>query len=411
MAATEHGDVVIVGGGQAGATAALALREFGFRGSVTLVCGEPALPYERPPLSKEILLGTKGADAIRIASEADYLAKDIQVLTGAVVQAIDTAKSRVRFDDGRELTYSHLVLATGAQLRRLSVPGSSCRNVFYLRDINDSHDLRTVLLERKRLVVVGGGFIGLEVATAANRLGCEVTVLEAGPTLMGRAVAAPIAEYFRSLHESRGVRIRLATQLQAIVGDHGVEGVAVAANETIAADAVLVGIGVDAKSTLAEQAGLMVDNGILVDEQGRTSVRNIFACGDACRMDHSFYGAPMRLETWQNAIDTGRTVAAAICNQPCSPPAIPWFWSDQAGVNFQMAGIARDWDDIVFRGDMQSGKFSAFLLRDAHIVAANTINNGREMRFARQTIAAKSKVDRDKLADPSSDLKACVSQA
>lgn len=410
MRATGHADVLIVGGGQAGATAALALREFGFGGSVTLVCGESALPYERPPLSKEILCGTKDAGAIRIASEADYTARDIRVLTGSIVRAIDPATSSVRLDGDIELKYSRLVLATGAKLRRLSLPGGTCNNVFYLRNIEDSHNLRQVLSERTRLVVVGGGFIGLEVASAARRLGCEVTVVEAAPRLMGRAVAPPIADYFRSLHESQGVRIRLATQLNAIVGDTSVEGVVVNGNETIAADVVLVGIGVDAESTLAEQARLVVDNGIMVDEQGRTSELNIFACGDACRMANSFYGSPVRAETWQNAIDTARAVAAAICGTPFSPPAVPWFWSDQAGVNFQMAGVAKDWEEIVFRGDMQRGKFSAFLLRDSHIIAANTINNGREMRPARQFIAARSKVDRDKLADPSIDLKACVIQ-
>ncbi len=410
MRATEYADVVIVGGGQAGATAALALREFGFRGSIALVCGESTLPYERPPLSKDILCGSKEIDAIRIAQDADYAMQDIRVLTGSLVQAIDAVNSSVHIEGGIELKYAKLVLATGARLRRLTVPGSTCANVFYLRNIDDSRNLRGVLAEGKRLVIVGGGFIGLEVASAAIRLGCEVTVVEAAPGLMGRAVVPPVADYFRTLHENQGVRMRLSTQLDAIAGNASVEGVVVNGNETIAADAVLVGVGVDAESTLAQQAGLAVNDGIMVDEQGRTSVPNIYACGDACRMANAFYGTPLRVETWQNAIDTARTVAASICETPFSPPAVPWFWSDQAGVNFQMAGIAKDWDDIVYRGDTQHGKFSVFLLRESRIVAANTINNGREMRPARQLIAARSTVDREKLSEPSIDLRACVIQ-
>jgi 3-phenylpropionate/trans-cinnamate dioxygenase ferredoxin reductase subunit len=400
----ERADVVIVGGGQAGASAALSLREFGYAGTITLICGEATLPYERPPLSKEFLLREKESEALRIAKEAGYAEQGVRTIVGCHAHALDTARSCLLLEDGCALQYSSLVLATGARLRRLSLPGSDNASVFYLRTLADAHALRNALVRGRRVAIVGGGFLGLEVATAARRLGCHVTVVEAGPRLMARAVAPFVSDYFRSLHERQGVEIRLDTGVRSIEGSaDAVESLVLESGEAIPADVVVAGIGIDPEYSLANAAGLAVDDGILVDEQGRTSVFGVYACGDAARMRHT-----TRRETWQHAVDTARIVAASICGRPAMPLEVPWFWSDQAGVNFQMAGAAAGWTDVVVRGNACDDRFSASLLRDSHVVAVNTVNSGREMHTGRRWIKVNARVDCEKLRDPAVRLEACA---
>lgn len=405
----DSSDVLIIGGGLAASTAASALREFGFQGTITLTTEEDLPPYDRPPLSKEALLGEKQADAIQLLSAETCAAKGIRLLLGARGEAIDTEARTVDFAGGRRIRYSRLILATGARLRRLPVSGSELDNVFYLRTYSDCVRLRSVLTEGNRLVIIGGGFIGLEVATAAIRSGCQVTVVEASPRLMMRAVPAPIGSYFRALHEKQGVELHLQVSVRELVGGQRVEGVVLADGKRIPADAVLVGIGVEADSALAARAGLAVDDGILVNWEARTSSPEVYACGDACRMESSFYGRAIRTETWQSAIETARAAAGSICERPVESTGIPWFWSDQAGVNFQMVGIDKDGDDFVVRGSVDSGKFTAFLMRNSIPIAAYAVNNGRDIRSAKHLIAARHRLDREQLVDSSLDLRKLTS--
>lgn len=401
--ASRQADVVIVGGGQAGAGTALALREFGYAGSVLLVSAESVLPYERPPLSKDFLLGRRQADTIAIASAAHYAERDIQILLNADAQALDVERARLRLADGRVVSYKALVLATGARLRRLRVPGSDAAPIHYLRALSDARALQAALAPQRRLVVVGGGFIGLEVASAARCLDCTVTVIEAGSRLMARAIAPFVSDYFRRLHESQGVEVRLDTSLRRIdAGPGGSCLLTLEHGDVLPAEVLVAGIGVDPETSLAAEAGLAVDDGILVDEQGRTSAADVYACGDAARPRTG-----MRRETWQHAVESARRVAASICGRLPTAHEVPWFWSDQAGVNFQMAGASSGWSDIVVRGDIGSDRFSAFLLQDARVIAVNTINNGREMRTGRKWIAEGAKVDGTKLRDTAVRLEAC----
>lgn len=400
----DRADVVVVGGGQAGAGAALALREFGFQGRIVLVCAEAALPYERPPLSKECLLGSKQADEILIAPESAYAERTIELALDRPAQALDVERSCLLLADGRRLAYQSLVLATGARLRRLRVPGSDQAPVHYLRTLADGQALKTALAPGRRVVVVGGGFIGLEVATAARRLGCAVTVLESGPRLMARAVPPLVSDHFRGLHEQQGVRIRLGAGICGMDAQAGaLRSLQLEGGEVLPADVLVAGVGIEPDCRLAAAAGITVDDGIVVDDQGRTSAPGVYACGDVARRS----GA-RRLETWQHAVDSARAIAAAICGRSAAPPDAPWFWSDQAGVNFQAAGVCEGWTELVVRGDASSGRFSAFLLRDSRVVGVNTVNNGREMRTGRRWIAAGTRVDGDKLRDSGVRLEACA---
>jgi 3-phenylpropionate/trans-cinnamate dioxygenase ferredoxin reductase subunit len=380
--------VVIVGGGQGGFQTAASLRTEGFEGSITIVGDEPHLPYQRPPLSKGMLLGKQQERHAFLRPADFYTTQRIELITSQRVTSIDTQSRRVTLASGTDLEYDYLVLAIGARNRTLLIDGA-----LYVRTLGESLELRQRLTDASTVEVIGGGFIGLEVAAAARMLGKEVTVFEVASRLMARVLAPVLSDYFREQHEARGVRVLL-----------NASGVAPAA------DLIVAGVGVVPNIELAGEAGLPVANGIQVDEHLRTADPRIFAIGDCAEFPSSYAGARVRLESVQNAVDQAACVAKTIAGRPSHYDAAPWFWSDQFDVHLQMAGLTSGGEDTVTRGDPASGKFSVFYYREGMLKAINSINRPAEHLTARKLIGARVHVTPDQAADESFDLKSAVPQ-
>ena len=304
--------------------------------------------------------------------------------------------------DGTKLPYGKLMLTTGARVRKLPVPGADLDGVFYLREYDDTLAIRARLKPGLRVVVIGGGFIGLESAASAKARGCDVTVVEAADRLMGRAVAPEIGAWFADMHRAKGIDVHLGAQVNGFEGEGKVEAVDVAGQPKVAADLVIVGIGIVPNVELAQEAGLKIDNGIVVDEFGRTSDPDIYAAGDVANQPNVFTGRRLRLESYQNAQDQAMAVARnMIADEPRPYEDSLWVWSDQHDVNLQMTGVPDEWDEIVWRGDRDSGSFMLFYLKEGLIVAVNTVNNGREMRAAQRLMRSGKRFTAAELSDES----------
>ena len=396
--------LVILGAGHAGGRAAEALRAAGFAGKVTLVGSETHPPYERPPLSKELLAGTCEVERTYLKPAEFYETAGIALRLGVPAQAIERAAQTLRLADGAALPYDSLLLTLGARARRLAMPGGADPHLYYLRDIDDCLKLRGVLGAGKRLVVIGAGFIGLEAAAVARGRGSAVTVLEAAATPLARVAPPALGEYFAALHRRRGVDLRTGATVTAIAA-HGAEAVVtLASGETLSADAVLVGIGAVPNSELAAEADLAVNDGIVVDAQGRTSDSRIFAAGDVTRHFNPLLGRRIRLESWQNAQNQAIAVARVMAGGTAPYAELPWFWSDQYDVNLQTAGAPERWDEIVWRGRAEDGRFTLFYLDRGVPVGGATVNNARDMRFVKLLATQGRPVDPARLADPAAKL-------
>ena len=398
--------VVIAGGGQAGYQVAASLRSEGHDGAIQLVSGEPGVPYQRPPLSKAFLLGKQTADQIALRPEAFYSQHRIDLLAGERVASIDRAARRVKLASGGELRYETLVLATGARNRDLPVPGAALDGVCYLRTLPESMEIKQRLESASALVVIGGGFIGLEIAASARALGKSVTLMEAQERLMQRAVAPLLSEYYLGLHQSRGVEVILNAAVSEIRGSGGrASEVVLRDGARRAADVVVVGIGILPNLELASDARLAVANGVTVDEYLCTSDPRIHAIGDCAEYPNVFAGGRIRLESVQNAVDHAVTVARAIVGKRAPYTAVPWFWSDQFDARLQMAGLQAGCDLSVTRGVVESGKFSVFHFRGGQLRAVDSINRAGDHIAARKLLAAGALVTPEQAADESVDLK------
>jgi 3-phenylpropionate/trans-cinnamate dioxygenase ferredoxin reductase subunit len=392
---------VIIGAGHAGGRAAQALRVAGFAGRVILVGEETFIPYERPPLSKELLTTDLGVEKAQLNPEAFYKDKNIELLLGVRGKSIDRAAHTVTLSDCRSLKYDKLMLTTGARVRKIPLPGSELPGVHYLRDFNDTLNIRAALIKGGRVIVIGGGFIGLEAAASARKRGCEVTVLEAADRLMGRAVAHEIGNYFADYHRKQGVDLRLGASVSKIEGEGKVERVVLGTGETIDCALVIIGVGILPNVEIAQEAGLKVENGIVVDEFGVTSDPDIYCAGDVANLPlKSLGGRRVRLESYQNAQNTAMAVARNMLGEPKPVGETPWVWTDQYDVNLQMVGMPEKWSKLVYRGNVDEGRFTVFYLDDTnHIVGVNTINNGRERTLSQRLLEAGQPVDPVKLAD------------
>jgi 3-phenylpropionate/trans-cinnamate dioxygenase ferredoxin reductase subunit len=392
---------VIIGAGHAGGRAAQALRVAGFAGRVILVGEETFIPYERPPLSKDLLTTDSGVEKAELNPEAFYKDKNIELLLGVRGQSIDRAAHTVTLSDGRSLKYDKLMLTTGARVRKIPLPGSELPGVHYLRDFNDTLNIRAALIKGGRVIVIGGGFIGLEAAASARKRGCEVTVLEATDRLMGRAVAVEIGNYFADYHRKQGVDLRLGASVSRIEGAGKVERVVLGTGETIDCALVIIGVGILPNVEIAQEAGLKVENGIVVDEFGVTSDPDIYAAGDAVNLPlKSLGGRRVRLESYQNAQNTAMAVARNMLGEPKPVGETPWVWTDQYDVNLQMVGMPEKWSKLVYRGNVDEGRFTVFYLDETNrIVGVNTINNGRERTLSQRLLEAGQPVDPVKLAN------------
>ena len=395
---------VVVGTGEAGVHAALALRANGYAGALLMIGEEPHVPYTRPPLSKSVLTSAEPSlPAIRSGSQLSELRIDVR--TGVRVVRIDPAQRRVTCSDGADLGYAKLVLATGARARRLQVPGMDSAQFQYLRTFDDAISLKSRLRPGADICLVGGGYIGLEIAASAVQCGCRVTVVESAPEIMSRVVAPEVAGFFRQLHEAHGVGIRTGARI--VSAERRGERIEIACHgsEPIGADLVVAGVGAEPCTELAEEAGLAVDNGIVVDEYGRSSDPDILACGDVANHPNRILGRRLRLESWQNAQQQATVVGAALAAGTARPYAsVPWFWSDQHDVNLQMIGCPVRWDDVVMRGDPGERSFTAVYLHRGAVVAGNAINRPKDIPPIRSAIEKGLVPQREILADSSVPL-------
>lgn len=396
--------LVIVGASQAGGRAAQAARAAGFAGRIVLIGEEEWIPYERPPLSKQLLKADEGIERVQLHPRTFYQEKSIELRLGSRATAIDRAAHQLRVD-GEVIGYDRLLLATGARVRKLPLPGADLPGIFYLRTIDDSLAIRARLKAQPRVVVIGGGFIGLEAAASARACGCAVTVLEAADRLMGRAIAREVGDYFVELHRKRGTEVRLGAQIVRFEGTGKIERVVLADGMEIPCDLLIVGIGIVPNVELAVEAGLVVDNGVVVDERGRTSDPAIFAAGDVTNQPNAWAGRRLRLESYQNAQDQGMTVGRNMAGEDHIHNDRLWVWSDQYETNLQMIGAPSAWDLLVYRGDPASGSFTVFYLHGGKVVGVNAINNGREVRILERLMASGATVTPDQLADPTVNLR------
>jgi 3-phenylpropionate/trans-cinnamate dioxygenase ferredoxin reductase subunit len=381
--------IIIAGAGQAGFQLAVSLRTEGYPGALTLIGDEPWLPYQRPPLSKAFMAGKQDIDATTLRPETFYADKQIDLLMGERIAAIDRPQSTVVLASGAAVPYQSLVLATGARNRQLRVPGADLDGVFYLRTRDEAEAIFARLESAQRVVVIGGGFIGLEFAAAAVAHGKDVLVVEAQTRLMARAVAPIMSEFFRDLHRANGVELALATGVREIAGDgRRVTGILLTDGDVYPADLIVVGIGVIPNTELAEAAGLAVANGIVVDDHLRTTDPNIYAIGDCCWHPNRFAGGAARLESVQNAVDQARSVAATLTGKPKPFDAVPWFWTDQFDAKLQMVGLSQDADQVIARGSIDSRKFSICYFKDDALIAIDSVNRPGDHLAGRKLLAS-----------------------
>jgi 3-phenylpropionate/trans-cinnamate dioxygenase ferredoxin reductase component len=395
---------VIVGASLAGAKAAETLRTEGFEGRIVLIGAEDERPYERPPLSKDYLRGESGRDKVYVHDEGFYAEHGIELRLGRTATSLETASGEVVLDDGERLGYDRLLLTTGAEPRRLAIPGGELEGVLYLRSVHDSDTLRERLNRGGALVVVGAGWIGTEVAASARQRGLDVTVIEPASVPLERVLGPEAGAIYRDIHTDHGVQLLLGTGVEAFEGDEAVERVRTSDGRVIACDLVVVGVGVQPRVQLAEQAGIAVDNGILVDEHLRTSAPGVFAAGDVANAHHPFYGERIRVEHWANALNQGPAAACNMLGQSVPYERLPYFFSDQYDVGMEYSGFARSWDRVVFRGDPQGREFVAFWLADGRVVAGMNVNVWDVNDAIQQLIRERVEVEDRRLADPAVPL-------
>jgi 3-phenylpropionate/trans-cinnamate dioxygenase ferredoxin reductase component len=402
------GSVLIVGAGHAGFQLAASLRQHGFAERIGLINDEAHLPYQRPPLSKAYLKGEGRPDSLMFRPDKFYRDQNIELIAGRVV-SIDRGARRLLLASGASLDYGHLVLATGARNRLLDIPNANLADVRYLRSLDDSEVLRQRIAAGQRVVVVGAGFIGLEFAATARAKGLEVDVVELAPRVMARAVTAEISAFFGERHAAAGIRIHFGVQATSIEGDGtDVTGVSLSDGQHIPADLVVVGVGVLPNIELAAEAGLPVASGIIVDEQLLTSDPDISAIGDCALFASPRFGAPLRLESVQNAADHARCVAARLTGDAKTYDGLPWFWSDQGPDKLQIAGLTTGYDRVAVRGDPGQGSFSAFCYKAGRLVGVESVNRASDHVFGRKILGLNRSITPEQAADMSFDLKASL---
>ncbi len=404
----EQGPVFIVGAGHAGFQLAASLRQHGYGGRIALINDEAHLPYQRPPLSKAYLKGSGAPDSLMFRPDKFYRDQNIELIADRAV-SIYRGAHRLLLASGASLDYAHLVLATGARNRLLDIPNANLADVRYLRILDDSEVLRKRIAPGQRVVVIGAGFIGLEFAATARAKGLEVDVVELGPRVMARAVTAEISAYFEDRHAAAGIRIHFGVQATAIEGDGAaVTGVSLSDGRHIPADLVVVGVGVLPNVELAAEAGLPVASGIIVNDQLLTSDPDISAIGDCALFESPRFGAPLRLESVQNATDHARCVAARLTGDAKTYDGQPWFWSDQGPDKLQIAGLTTGYDHVVVRGDAGQGSFSAFCYKGGQLVGVESVNRASDHVFGRRALALNRSITPEQAADLSFDLKAAL---
>ncbi|HUJ53131.1 MAG TPA: FAD-dependent oxidoreductase [Steroidobacteraceae bacterium] len=403
--------IVIAGGGQAAVQTVDTLRRKGFAGKLSVVGEEPWLPYQRPPLSKKYLLGSLERERLLIRPAQFFAEHHVTTLLGRRVTEVARGARHVRLDDGMVLPYDALVLATGSRPRRLIAPGGELAGVHYLRTIADADRIRGACSSGGRLIIIGGGYIGLEVAATAHALGMEVTVLEMAARVMSRVTCPEISAFYEGEHARHGVRICCNESVRALHGDAGTGRVRAVLTESggeYPADVVIVGVGVAPADELARAAGLECENGVVTDAHCRTADEAIYAAGDCASHLNRQYGRHLRLESVDNAFEQGTTVALNLLGTATPHDKVPWFWSDQFDLKLIIVGVAQGYDTVIVRGTPATRSFSACYLRNGELIAIDTVNAPKDQMAARKLIPAHARPDRAKLADPTVALKDTV---
>lgn len=398
-------NLVIIGTGQSAAQCALTLRRNMFKDNITMIGEEKHLPYQRPPLSKEFLSGEVSLERVFMKSKEFFDQNDVTIFTSTPVISIDRNKKILSLSNQEDLTYNKLVIATGSRVRKLNVEGSSLKNISYLRSIEDANRLKEYFKFGKKLVIVGAGYVGLEVAATAVKKGINVTLIEMENRIMSRTVDPVISKYFDSLHRQNGVEIFLEAALEKFEGKDAVERVICSNGQIIEADGVLIGVGILPNQELAESAGLNCNNGILVDEFGRTEDTSIFACGDCTNHPNTYLNKNLRLESVHNALEQAKTVAMSLLGKQEKYNQVPWFWSDQYDKKLQIVGFSDDHDELVIRGSIEEDNFMLFFLKEGKLIAVNAVNNPKEFLICKKLVANKQKISSDAISNQSVDLK------
>ncbi|WP_306149611.1 MULTISPECIES: NAD(P)/FAD-dependent oxidoreductase [unclassified Roseibium] len=379
-------EIVIVGAGQAGAQVAQSLRQGGFEGALRLIGDEAHPPYQRPPLSKKFLAGEIGAEGLWLRPPAFYTTNTIDHIPNTSVVGIDRSAKRVQLENGDTISYGKLVLATGTKARLLPIKGSEKDGVVTLRSIGDVDAIRYRLSKSQNLVIIGAGYIGLEVAAVARALGKDVCVIEAQDRPMKRVVSETVSGFFAKLHSDNGVQLRLNTGIEALEGGEAVESIKLSNGDSVPADLVLVAVGAEPNDQLAADAGLDTDNGVLVDGAAQTSDPDIYAVGDCTRFYSGRYSRSVRMESVQNAIDQAKIAAQALLGQEVDYDPLPWFWSDQYEIKLQIAGLSEGYDKTIVVGDPAAKKFYVAYLKENALIAVDSINSPRSHMMARRVI-------------------------
>jgi 3-phenylpropionate/trans-cinnamate dioxygenase ferredoxin reductase subunit len=400
--------ILIIGGGQAGAQAVDTLRREGFGGRLVLIGDEPGLPYQRPPLSKKYLCGEMAADRLLFRHRSFYDEHRVELKLGKRAVHLDTAARQVELADGEQLTYDRLLLCLGAESRRLTCPGAALPGVHYLRALADIAPMQAGFRSKARVVIIGGGYIGLETAATCRKMGCDVTVLEMADRVMNRVVAPVVSQYFAREHGAHGVTIICDTRVVCLEGEGRVERVVCADGTRHAADLVIVGVGAVATTELASAAGLACDNGIVVDEYCRTSDAAIYAAGDCTNHPSLRFGRRVRLESVDNAFEQAKSAALNLLGRPIAHDRVPWFWSDQFEDKLLIVGLSQGYDRQVLRGDPASRNFSVCYLKGRELLAVEAVNHSRDYMAARKLIAERTHMHVERLADGQTALKEAI---
>jgi 3-phenylpropionate/trans-cinnamate dioxygenase ferredoxin reductase subunit len=401
--------VVIIGAGHAAGQLISSLHmDDDFKGSITIIGDEPWLPYQRPPLSKQYLSGDMELDQVFLKDKGYYKTHHVNVRLGRRVEAIDRAAKTVTLDNGDTVAYDKLALTTGTRVRELSIPGSDLDGIHYIRTIDDTDALRKQFATGRSMSVVGGGYIGLEVAAAATKAGMKVTVLEMADRVMNRVVAPEVSTFYEALHRSHGVDIRTDVKVAGFAGKDSISSILFADGSSISSELCVVGVGVIPNTELAETAGLPCENGILVDEFAQTEDPDIVAAGDCTVHPNGIFNTQIRLESVQNAVDQAKAAALSILGKPKTYCEVPWFWSFQYDIKLQIVGLSQGYDQTVVRGKPEDASFSVFYLKDGRLIAVDAINSAKEYMMGRKLITEQAEPDPEKIADTSIPVRELV---
>ncbi len=397
--------IVIAGAGHAAGQLVSSLRQHEFAGDIVLVGDEPHLPYQRPPLSKKFLAGDMDPERLYVKPESFYEDARVELHLDTRIEAIDRDAHCLCVQGGERIGYDKLVLAVGSRVRPLPVDGVTLPGVHYLRSIADVDRIREGLESGRRMVVIGAGYIGLEVAAVARQAGLDVTVIEMADRVMSRVVSPETSDFYQIEHTNQGVKLRLSTGVESINGKRRAKSVTTSDGDEVLADLVVIGVGIVPNTELASAAGLEIDNGIVVDDHCRTSDPDIYAVGDCTSHPNAIYGRTLRLESVHNALEQAKTAAANLCGDDVAYSQVPWFWSDQYDLKLQIAGLSENYDDVVLRGNPAERSFSCLYLKNSRLIAIDAVNAPRDFVQSKALIEAGEAIERERLGDPETQLK------